>query len=106
MYMKLGSVQKGCISYRDLASWNALLSGFDDDVTSHQGPRMFKQMLVEGFKPDMYTLLQHLRNFTCLSDVKFGKQVYAHIVKYDSRDMWELLSSTCMQKICAWMMLV
>ncbi|KAF7142467.1 hypothetical protein RHSIM_Rhsim05G0034000 [Rhododendron simsii] len=74
MYMKLGSVQKGYISYRDLASWNALLSGFDDDATSHQGPRMFKQMLVEGFKPDMYTLLQHLRNFTCLSDVKLRKK--------------------------------
>ncbi|KAG5547257.1 hypothetical protein RHGRI_013059 [Rhododendron griersonianum] len=87
MYMKLGSVQKGCISYRDLASWNALLSGFDDDVTSHQGPRMFKQMLVEGFKPDMYTLLQHLRNFTCLSDVKFGKQVYAHNVKLRKKDL-------------------
>lgn len=34
MYMKLGSVQEGCISYRDSASLNALLSGFDDDNQS------------------------------------------------------------------------
>lgn len=52
MDMKLGSVQKGClvfdtINYHDLASCNAPLSGFDDDVTSDQGPRMFKQMLVK-----------------------------------------------------------
>lgn len=32
-----------------------LSSGFDDEVTGYQGPRIFKQMLVEGLKPDMNT---------------------------------------------------
>ncbi|KAL6974520.1 hypothetical protein U1Q18_028705 [Sarracenia purpurea var. burkii] len=86
MYMKLGSVQEGWLLFdtiidRDLASWNALLSGYDNDETCDQGPRIFKQMLVEGFKPDMYTFCSILRHSICLSNVKFGKQVHAHSVK-------------------------
>lgn len=55
-------------------------SGFDDDVTGYQGPRIFKQMLVEGLKPDMYTFCSIARNVACLSNVKIGKQVHAHLV--------------------------
>ncbi|GFY98435.1 tetratricopeptide repeat (TPR)-like superfamily protein [Actinidia rufa] len=86
MYMKLGSVRKGWLVFetiidRDLASWNALFSGVDNDETCGKKMRIFKQILADGLKPDIYTFCSVLRHFTCLSDVKFGEQVHAHIVK-------------------------
>lgn len=86
MYMKIGSVQDGCRVFKamsdwDLVSWNALLSGFHDNVTCDQGIRIFNQMLLEGFKPNMYTFISILRSCASLSNVGFGKQVHAHIVK-------------------------
>ncbi|KAK6944859.1 Pentatricopeptide repeat [Dillenia turbinata] len=58
MYMKLGLVQDcsrvfEALIERDLVSWNALLSGFQDNENCDKGPRIFIQMLEEGFKPNM-----------------------------------------------------
>ncbi|KAK9275535.1 hypothetical protein L1049_022802 [Liquidambar formosana] len=86
MYMKTGSVRDGCrvfeaMSDRDVVSWNALLSGFHEKETCNQWPRIFSQMLVEGFKSNMYLFDSILRSCSSLSNVGFGKQVHAHIVK-------------------------
>lgn len=86
MYMKIGSVQDGCQVFdlttnRDLISWNALLSGFHDNETCDIGLRIFIQMLVEGFNPNMYTFISVLRFCSSLADVGFGKQVHAQILK-------------------------
>ncbi|KAJ9183841.1 hypothetical protein P3X46_007647 [Hevea brasiliensis] len=86
MYMKSGCVQDGirvfeAMTDRDLVSWNALLSGFLGLETCDQGLRIFYQMLVEGFKPNMYTFVGVLRSCASLLDVCFGKQVHAHIIK-------------------------
>ncbi|XP_052183575.1 pentatricopeptide repeat-containing protein At3g24000, mitochondrial-like [Diospyros lotus] len=86
MYMKIGNVHKGfhifdALGSRDIISWNALLSGFHDDETCDQGLQIFKQMLVEGFKPNMYTFISILRCCSSLRNVNFGKQVHAHIIK-------------------------
>ncbi|KAF5935336.1 hypothetical protein HYC85_026465 [Camellia sinensis] len=86
MYMKIESVDDGyrvfdAMSNRDVVSWNALLSGFHDNETFDQGPSIFNQMLVEGFKPNMYTFISILRSCSSLWNVGFGKQVHAHIIK-------------------------
>lgn len=86
MYMKTGCVHNGwqafnTMNVRDIASWNALLSGFHDNKTSDQGPRIFKDMLVVGFKPDIYTFISILKSCSNILDVDFGKQVHAHIIK-------------------------
>ncbi|THG00008.1 hypothetical protein TEA_017545 [Camellia sinensis var. sinensis] len=86
MYMKIESVDDGyrvfdAMSNRDVVSWNALLSGFHDNETFDQGPSIFNQMLVEGFKPNMYTFISILRSCSSLWNVSFGKQVHAHIIK-------------------------
>lgn len=85
-YMKIGYVENGCrvfdsMSNRDLVSWNALFSGFHDNETCDQGLRIFNQMLLEGFKPNMQTFISILRSCSSLSNVSFGKQIHAHIIK-------------------------
>jgi pentatricopeptide repeat protein len=86
MYMKTGCVHKGwqvfnTMNVRDIASWNALLSGFHDNKTSDLGPRILKDMLVVGFKPDIYTFISILKSCSNILDVDFGKQAHAHIIK-------------------------
>ncbi|XP_042501704.1 pentatricopeptide repeat-containing protein At3g24000, mitochondrial-like isoform X1 [Macadamia integrifolia] len=86
MYMKNGSVEDGYKVFEsmtdwDLVSWNALLSGFHDGNACDQGPTLFKQMFIEGFKPNMYTFISILRSCTSLSSVGFGQQVHGHIIK-------------------------
>ncbi|KAL6974690.1 hypothetical protein U1Q18_028870 [Sarracenia purpurea var. burkii] len=86
MYMKIGYVDDGyqvfdAMSSRDIVSWNAVLSGSHDNANCNQGPRIFNQLLVEGFKPNIYTFISVLRSCSSLCKVGFGKQVHAHIVK-------------------------
>ncbi|XP_059433213.1 pentatricopeptide repeat-containing protein At4g39530-like [Corylus avellana] len=86
MYMKTGCVHNGwqvfnTMNVRDIASWNALLSGFHDNKTFDQGPRIFKELLVVGFKPDIYTFISILKSCSNILDVDFGKQIHAHIIK-------------------------
>ncbi|KAI3770683.1 hypothetical protein L6452_01824 [Arctium lappa] len=89
MYMKNGSVDDGfkifnAMSQRDLVSWNGLLSGFHDSE-SCDGLRIFREILVNGFKPNMYTFISALRSCTSLSNSEVGKQVHAQVIK-DSLD--------------------
>ncbi|VVA10392.1 PREDICTED: pentatricopeptide [Prunus dulcis] len=86
MYMKIGRVLDGAqvfeaMTDRDLISWNSLLSGTHNHEICDLGPRIFHQMLVEGFKPNMYSFISVLRSCSSLLDVGLGKQVHAHIVK-------------------------
>nr|GLL42058.1 pentatricopeptide repeat-containing protein At3g24000, mitochondrial-like [Ipomoea trifida] len=85
MYMNFGSFNDGykvfvSMDSRDVISWNGLLSGFHDNETSHEGPKIFRQMLIEGFKPNMYTFISILRSCSSLSNVSLGKQVHTHVV--------------------------
>uniref|UniRef100_A0A803P2X0 DYW domain-containing protein n=1 Tax=Cannabis sativa TaxID=3483 RepID=A0A803P2X0_CANSA len=91
MYAKIGCVQDAirvfeAIKDCDLVSWNALLSGFHDYENCNLGPRMFRQMLVEGFKPNMYTFISILRSCSSLLDVGLGKQIHAHSIKNSLHD--------------------
>lgn len=86
MYMKLGSIYDGYRVFNKMVncnviSWNALLSGFHDHVTSDQGARIFRQMLIDGFAPNMYTFISILRSCSSLLNIEFGKQVHSHIIK-------------------------
>ncbi|KAF7838784.1 pentatricopeptide repeat-containing protein [Senna tora] len=91
MYMKNGCVHDGARVFEamtkpDLVSWNVLLSGFHDYNSSESGPRTFYKMLVEGFRPNMYTFVSILRSSSSLQDVGFGKQVHAQVLKNNFDD--------------------
>lgn len=82
MYMKNKSLDDGLrifntTNHQDLVSWNAVLSGFHDTESSH-GSRIFKEILVNGFKPNIYTFISALRS--CVTS-EFGKQVHCHVIK-------------------------
>ncbi|CAL0300628.1 unnamed protein product [Lupinus luteus] len=86
MYMKHGCVRDGArvfeaLTRPDIVSWNNLLSGFHDYGSCESGPKTFYQMLVEGFRPNMYTFISVLRSCSSLLDIVFGKQVHAQILK-------------------------
>ncbi|KAH7572164.1 hypothetical protein JRO89_XS04G0213800 [Xanthoceras sorbifolium] len=91
MYMKISSVHNGwwvfkAMSFRNLASWNALLSGIPNSETCDQVPKIFSQMLVEGFKPDIYTFISILRSCSSFLNIVFGRQVHVHVVKNGLED--------------------
>ncbi|KAE9464526.1 hypothetical protein C3L33_03577, partial [Rhododendron williamsianum] len=54
---------------------------FHDNETCDQGLRIFNQMLLDGFKPNMQTFISILRSCSSLSNVSFGKQIHARIIK-------------------------
>ncbi|MED6120542.1 hypothetical protein PIB30_021705 [Stylosanthes scabra] len=86
MYIKNGCVDDGyrvfeAMTEPDLVSWNTMLSGFQAYDYFESGSNIFRQMLVEGFTPNMYTFVSILRFCSNLLDINFGKQVHAQIVK-------------------------
>ncbi|KAM7277529.1 hypothetical protein ACFE04_004663 [Oxalis oulophora] len=88
MYIKNGCVEDGAqvfemMTDRDIVSWNTLLSA---SKNCNQGPIIFHQILVNGFLPNMYTFISVLRSCASLSNLSFGKQVHAHIVKNNFSD--------------------
>lgn len=52
-----------------------LLSGF------REGIKIFRRMLFDGFRPNMYTYISTLRSCSSLSNVEVGRQIHAHIIK-------------------------
>ncbi|XP_073035690.1 pentatricopeptide repeat-containing protein At2g03880, mitochondrial-like [Primulina eburnea] len=86
MYMKFRSIYDGYDIFNrmtkwDVVSWNALLSGFHDEKTSDQGHRIFKQMLTEGYRPNLYSFISTLRSCSSLLNIEFGKQVHSLVIK-------------------------
>ncbi|KAK3041529.1 hypothetical protein RJ639_002215 [Escallonia herrerae] len=68
MYMKIDLVSDSHqvfrgMSYWDVVSWNALLSGFHNKNTCDQGPRIFSQMLVEGSLREISCISVNIRTF-------------------------------------------
>lgn len=91
MYTKNGQMQESyqvfeAIKVRDVISWNACLSGFHDLEDSNLGPRIFQQMLLEGFRPNEYTFLSVLRCCSSLLDLGLGKQIHVHAIKNSLED--------------------
>ncbi|KAJ0971397.1 hypothetical protein J5N97_019356 [Dioscorea zingiberensis] len=86
MYIESGSVRDGCMVFNELAdrdtiSWNALLSGFHSGPHCEEGLRIFREMLIENFKPNKYTFISILRSCTSLMAGSYGAQIHAHILK-------------------------
>lgn len=86
MYLGLGLFNEGyhvfsAMSHRDIVSWNSLLSGFHNNGTCDQGIPMFKQMVHEGYTPSTATYISTVGLCSSLTDVNFGRQVHAYIIK-------------------------
>lgn len=69
MYFKCGKVKDGekffwKLSYKNLVSWNSIISGLFQHGKREEAIRIFKLMLSEGLKPDIFTWNIYLSNVT------------------------------------------
>jgi pentatricopeptide repeat protein len=67
MYFKCGKVNDGekffwKLGYKDLVSWNSMISGLFNNGKREEATRVFNLMLSEGLKPDIFTWNIYLSN--------------------------------------------
>lgn len=64
---------------RDIASWNALISGFAQGSKPTEALALFKKMEIMGFKPNEITVLGALSACSQLGAFKEGENIHAYI---------------------------
>ncbi|CAA7016591.1 unnamed protein product [Microthlaspi erraticum] len=85
-YMKLGCARDAEKVFeempeRDIVSWNSMISGY---LTLEDGFRslvLFKEMLVNGFKPDRFSTMSALGACSHVCSPKLGKEMHCHAIR-------------------------
>ncbi|KAK4853506.1 hypothetical protein QYF36_010262 [Acer negundo] len=65
----------------DLATWNAMMSGYISSNDSHKALKLFTLMHMSGERSDEKTLTTAVKACGCLSGLEQGKQIHAHVIK-------------------------
>ncbi|XP_031256937.1 pentatricopeptide repeat-containing protein At2g22410, mitochondrial [Pistacia vera] len=68
---------KGCV--RDLVSWNSLINGYVRSGFSREAIRLFREMELEGVKPDEVTMIGVVSSCAQLEDLTLGKEFHKYI---------------------------
>ncbi|KAJ0040452.1 hypothetical protein Pint_27838 [Pistacia integerrima] len=71
------------MSYRNLVTWNTIISGFLLNSFPVQGLEQFCKLLMSDARPDVYTLTIVLSICASLSSLRHGKQVHGYILRYN-----------------------
>ncbi|KAL3535641.1 hypothetical protein ACH5RR_004102 [Cinchona calisaya] len=66
---------------KDVVSWTVLISGFVAEGNGREGVELFCEMRREGVRPNEFTLATVLKGCSMVSDLEFGKQLHAEVVK-------------------------
>ncbi|XP_039136883.1 putative pentatricopeptide repeat-containing protein At3g11460, mitochondrial [Dioscorea cayenensis subsp. rotundata] len=66
---------------RDVVCWNAMITGYSKGNKPEKMLELFKNMLVENFKPSIPTMLLSIQACTQLSLLHFGKAVHSYAIK-------------------------
>eukprot|EP00249_Psilotum_nudum_P001727 c14375_g1_i2 orf=138-1109(+) len=87
MYIRCGTVEDARMMFnempeRDVASWNAMISGYAQYGHSDEAFELFQQMQCEGLKPNRITFLSLLNLCTSPHALPLGRLVHAHIVNH------------------------
>ena len=64
---------------RDIASWNALISGFAQGSKPTEALSLFNRMEIDGFKPNEISVLGALSACAQLGDFKLGEKIHGYI---------------------------
>lgn len=85
-YAKCGALEISChvfeqMSMKDVVSWTALISGFVAQGHGIESIELFCEMRREDVRPNEFTLATVLKGCSLSSDLDFGKQVHAEVVK-------------------------
>ncbi|XP_050230828.1 pentatricopeptide repeat-containing protein At3g22150, chloroplastic [Mercurialis annua] len=89
MYAKSGSIrmsecifEKNDVQGRDQATWNAMISGYTQNVLIEQAFVTFRQMLEKNLRPNAVTLASMLRACSSLGSIDLGKQIHGASIRY------------------------
>lgn len=70
-----------CLPYRNLISWNGIISGFLINGSPLLGLEQFSELLNTELKPNVYTLSLILSICSSISALNLGQQVHAYILR-------------------------
>ncbi|XP_062190969.1 pentatricopeptide repeat-containing protein At2g03880, mitochondrial [Phragmites australis] len=87
-YMKIGDLGSGHCVFdemvtRDLVVWNSIIAGFAQSGDGVGAIELFMRMKDAGFSANQGTLTSVLRACTGMVMLEVGRQVHAHVLKYD-----------------------
>ncbi|KAI5065566.1 hypothetical protein GOP47_0020261, partial [Adiantum capillus-veneris] len=86
MYAKCGALEKAqdvldTLLYRDVVSWNSLITGYAQEGYSERALSCFERMQREGISPDAFTYSCVLKACASLGAADKGKEIYDEIAK-------------------------
>eukprot|EP01018_Ginkgo_biloba_P013352 Gb_31457 [translate_table: standard] len=86
MYAKCGIVEDARkvfdrMSERDVVSWTAMISGYDQHGYEEEALELFFQMNQASVKPNQFTFSSVLSASASLAALEQGQQVHAHVIK-------------------------
>eukprot|EP01018_Ginkgo_biloba_P023510 Gb_17379 [translate_table: standard] len=86
MYAKCGNVRVARevfdrMPLRDLVSWNAIISGYAQNGHAIETLKLFRQMQMDGVKPDPITLTTVLSACSHIRALQQGKEIHGHIIR-------------------------
>eukprot|EP01018_Ginkgo_biloba_P027654 Gb_41804 [translate_table: standard] len=86
MYARCGRIEAAQnmfeeLHYQDVVSWNAMITGYDQNGYGEEALKLLCKMQREGMKPNMFTFVSVLSACASLAALEQGKQVHACIVK-------------------------
>ncbi|XWS51121.1 hypothetical protein CRYUN_Cryun12cG0149400 [Craigia yunnanensis] len=86
----------------NVSSWNAMISGYNDNNLFENSWLWFRKMWLSGFEPDEITYRSVLSACVAMQSISFGKQVYSVTMKngyfsngYVCTGMIDLFAKTC-----------
>lgn len=75
------SVFYGMGELRDGVSWNSMIVAYGQHKEGAKALALYKEMILRGFKIDMYTLASVLNALTSLNDLMGGRQFHGKLIK-------------------------
>eukprot|EP01018_Ginkgo_biloba_P018788 Gb_22440 [translate_table: standard] len=86
MYANCGSIENARqvfdrMSKRDLVSWSTMIAGYAKNGEADQALSLFRQMQLEGLKPNFITMGSVLQACTHLGALQQGKSIHCYIIR-------------------------
>eukprot|EP01018_Ginkgo_biloba_P006943 Gb_37396 [translate_table: standard] len=69
------------LSVANVVSWNGMISGYAQDGQGEEAVKLFREMLLQGVKPDHFPYTSTLMACASMAVLEQGKQVHVHIIK-------------------------
>ncbi|XXG61295.1 hypothetical protein AAC387_Pa04g2989 [Persea americana] len=85
-YIKLGNLQPAkqifnSMKERDVVAWTAMIVGYVQNGFNDEALLLFRMMLIEGPKPNNYTIAAMLSVCSSLATLGHGKQIHAFAIR-------------------------